>query len=166
MYKSTDASSTFSRVAFSKGTINSIEFLIDSNTAWIVVNHGVYKTSNLLSNVSTFNAISKNLPSESKLILRHHASNKDNRIYLGTALGVYFTDDTLDGWQTFDNNLPHVAVRDLEINEKDSKLFAATFRRGVFVADITKSLPAEDIKLVSLDSPLNNSKVVEIYLQQ
>ena len=71
---------------------------------------------------------------------------------------MYYTDDTLTQWVTFDNNLPNVAVRDIEINEKDSKLYAATYGRGVFMSDITKSLPTNDIKLVSIDSPLNDSK--------
>ncbi len=158
LYKSTDQGETFTQLTLSSGIINAIEVSNnDSNVAWVVVNGGVYKTTNLLANIPTFTNINRNLPFESKLVLRHHGSHKDNRVYLGTALGVYFTDDTLNEWQTFDNGLPNVAVRDLEINEKDSKLFAATYGRGVFVADITKSLPSEDIKLVSLDSPINES---------
>ena len=159
LYKSSDAGITFTNVSFSKGTINSIEISNnDSNTAWVTVNFGVYKTTNLLSETPTFTNITGNLPSENKIVLRHHPGHKDNRIYLGTTLGVYYIDDTLTEWVTFDNKLPNVAVRDLEINEKDSKLYAATYGRGVFMTDITKSLPANDIKLVSIDAPVNGSK--------
>lgn len=159
LYKSVDAGKTFSQLTFSNGFINSIEVSNnDNNVAWIVVNSGIYKTLNLLNETPVFTNITSNLPSESKLVLRHHSGHKDNRVYLGTTLGVYYTDDTLSEWRTFDNKLPNVAVRDIEINEKDSKLYAATYGRGVFTTDIAKSLPSNDIKLVSIDSPKSNSK--------
>lgn len=159
LYKSIDAGKTFTKVNLSiLLSINSIEISNnDSNVAWVTTNGEVYKTSNLLSAFPTFISITGNLPLDSKLVIRHHPGHKDNRIYLGTTLGVYYIDDTLTQWVTFDNKLPNVAVRDIEINEKDSKLYAATYGRGVFMTDITKSLPANDIKLVSIDSPLNNS---------
>ena len=91
-------------------------------------------------------------------MLRHHAGNKDNRVYLGTTVGVYYIDDTLTNWVTFDNNLPNTTVRDLEINEKEAKLIIATYGRGVWVSDIPNSFPANEVKLVSIDSPINNSR--------
>ena len=159
LYKSTDGGTTFVKVNFTiLLNINSIEVSNnDSNVAWITTNNAVYKTSNLLSAVPTITNITGNLPSESKLVIRHHPGHKDNRIYLGTSLGVYYIDDTITDWVTFDNKLPNTAVRDLEINEKDSKLYAATYGRGVFTTDITKSLPQNDVKLVSIDSPTNSS---------
>jgi hypothetical protein len=163
LYKSIDAGKTFTKIIFPPAlrlllNLNSIEVSNnDSNVAWITTNIGVYKTNNLLSIVPTFTNITGNLPSDSKLVIRHHPGHKDNRIYLGTTLGVYYIDDTLTQWQTFDNKLPNVAVRDLEINQKDAKLYAATYGRGVFMTDITKSLPTNDIKLVSIDSPVNSS---------
>ena len=164
LYKSTDAGVTFTKIVFPPAlqlilNLNSIEVSNnESDVAWITTNLGVYKTTNLLSSTPVFTNITGNLPTESKIVLRHHPGHKDNRIYLGTTLGVYYIDDTLAQWQTFDNKLPNVAVRDLEINEKDSKLYAATYGRGVFMTDITKSLPLNDVKLVSVDSPINNSK--------
>ncbi len=159
LYKSNNAGKTFSPLPFSNGTINSIEISNnDSNVGWITINSSVFKITNLLGTTPTFTNITGNLPSEGKIVVRHHPGHKDNRIYLGTTLGVYYTDDTLTEWITFDNKLPNTAVRDLEINEKDAKLYAATYGRGVFVTSITKSLPDNDVKLVSIDSPVNDSK--------
>jgi hypothetical protein len=158
LYKSDDAGKTFTKLTFSHGTVNSIEISNnESNVAWVVVNNGVYKSTNMTSVTPTFSSITNNLPSESKLVLRHHPGHVDNRIYLGTTLGVYYLDDTSTTWTTFDNNLPNVAVRDLEINEKDSKLIAGTYGRGVFISDIPKSLPSTDVKLVAINSPVQNS---------
>ena len=74
-------------------------------------------------------------------------------MYVGTALGVYFINDNTTSWETFDNNLPNVAVRDLEVNEEDSKLFAATYGRGVFSTDIPRILPPTDVKLIAINNP-------------
>ena len=158
LYRSTDAGVTFTKI-FSTSTINSIEISHnDSNVAWVVSNGSVIKTTNIHDANPTFTTITGNLPGDSKLVLRHHAGNKDNRVYLGTTLGVYYIDDTLTDWVTFDNKLPNTSVRDLEINEKDAKLIIATYGRGVWATDIPNSFPADDVKLVSIDSPVNNSR--------
>ncbi|MFN0728255.1 T9SS type A sorting domain-containing protein [Polaribacter gochangensis] len=158
LFKSIDAGVTFTKI-YSTSTINSIEISHnDSNVAWLVSNGAVYKTTNIHDANPTFTNINGNLPfNDNKLVLRHHAGNKDNRVYLGTTLGVYYIDDTLTNWVTFDNNLPNTAVRDIEINEKEAKLVIATYGRGVWVSDITNSFPENEVKLVSIDSPINNS---------
>lgn len=159
LFKSTNAGVTFTKI-LSTSTINSIEISHnDGNVAWIVSNGTVTKTINLNDANPTFTNITGNLPfNDSKFVLRHHAGNKDNRVYLGTSLGVYYIDDTLTNWVTFDNKLPNTAVRDLEINEKDAKLIIATYGRGVWASDITNSFPADEVKLVSIDSPVNDSR--------
>ena len=55
---------------------------------------------------------------ENKLTIKHHLRSGNNTIYLGTTLGVYSYNDTSNTWEVFDNNLPNVAVRDLEGNMK------------------------------------------------
>ncbi|MBL4604246.1 MAG: glycosyl hydrolase, partial [Flavobacteriaceae bacterium] len=146
LYRSVDQGVTFTTLSFGFGFINAIEVSHnDSNTAWIVVSGGVYKTTNLLDTAPTFTNITGNLPSESKLSIMHHERSGNNTIYLGTALGVYFINDDMSTWETFDNNLPNVAVRDLDINEEDAKLIAGTYGRGIFVSDIPRQLPLDDV---------------------
>ena len=36
-------------------------------------------------------------------------------LYIGTDIGVYHKDSTMTEWQLFNNGLPHVSVRELEI---------------------------------------------------
>ena len=71
-------------------------------------------------------------------------------------MGVYYINDDITDWEIFDNNLPNVAVRDIEISEDDSKIFAGTYGRGVFVSDIPKVLPAKDVRLISINYPNDN----------
>jgi photosystem II stability/assembly factor-like uncharacterized protein len=157
LYKSTDEGATFNQITFSQGTINAIEVSnLDSNTGWIAVSNGVYKTTNLTSETPTFVKLTDNLPSENKLTIKHHSRSGNNTIYLGTTLGVYSYNDTSNAWEVFDNNLPNVAVRDLEINEKDSKLYAGTYGRGVFITNIPRIIPPVDVRLVAISSPSNS----------
>ncbi|TVZ56644.1 putative secreted protein (Por secretion system target) [Lutibacter sp. Hel_I_33_5] len=159
IYRSIDAGVTFIQLfSYKNGSINGIEISnLDSNIAWIVTNSGIYKTENILSTSPTFSDISNNLPSDSKLVVKHHERSGNNSIYVGTTLGVYTLNDTSNGnWEVFDINLPNVAVRDLEINEEDSKLFAATYGRGAFVTDIPRELPQNDLRLLALENTPKN----------
>ena len=154
LYKSIDAGVTFIKLSYNGQKINSMEISnSDSNVLWIVTNNLVYKSVNIKDDNPTFGFVRTNLPSETKLSIASHQRGDDNTVYLGTALGVYYINDNTLGWQVFDNNLPNVAVRDLEINEEDSKLYAGTYGRGIFVSDIPRTLPLNDVRLISIDSP-------------
>jgi hypothetical protein len=154
-FRSTDGGVNFTKLSsFSGGTINGIEVSgNDSNIAWIAASGGVYKSINLLDAVPTFTNITENLPSETKLTVKHHVRSGNNTIYVGTTLGVYFINDGLSQWEVFDTNLPNVAIRDLDINEEDSKLYAGTYGRGVFITDIPHIVPDSDIRLISINNP-------------
>ena len=156
LLRSTDGGTTFTTILTLSENINSIEINNgDSSTAYITTNSDVKKSENTLAASPLFTNITTNLPSESKLVLRHHQRSGKNTLYLGTALGVYFINDDSPNWEVFDNNLPNVAVRDLEIHEEDAKIFAATYGRGVFSSDIPNILPPKDISLVSINNPFN-----------
>lgn len=156
LYMSLDGGVNFTTLPFNQNSlnteiINAIEVSPkDSNTIWIVTNNSVYTSTNILSNNPTFSKVgSSSLPSEGKFTIKYHERSGNNTLYLGTALGVYYySDDSNSRWMAFDNNLPNVAVRDLEINEKDFKLYAGTYGRGVFVTNIPRVLPPKDISVV------------------
>lgn len=155
LYRSTDKGVTFETIPFSAGNINAIEFSNnDSNTVWIAAGSSIFKSTNALDASPTFTNISGNLPfGESKNTIKHHERSGNNTIYVGTSLGVYFINDDVSSWEAFDNNLPNTQVRDLAINEEDSKLIAATYGRGAFISDIPRQLPPNDIRLISIINP-------------
>lgn len=66
----------------------------------------------------------------------HRDSSFYNTVYVGTDIGVYYSNDTLSGWLAYNLNLPNVIISDLEINYGENKLYAATFGRGVWQTDI------------------------------
>ncbi|PQJ21556.1 T9SS type A sorting domain-containing protein [Tenacibaculum sp. SG-28] len=159
---STNKGATFSTVPFSNGTIRSIEISnTESDVVWIVTNNAVFKTTDIKSSSPTFENITGNLPSEGKVVIKHHARSGNNTVYLGTNLGVYYTNDDLNGeWITFDNNLPNTQVADMDINEEDGKLYAGTYGRGVFSTDIPYQKPEKDIRLLSIVNPDSNSILI------
>ncbi|CAA0248075.1 T9SS type A sorting domain-containing protein [Tenacibaculum maritimum] len=164
LYRSTNKGVNFSEVSFNYGPIEAMPIQaiaissLDSDIVWIVTKNKVYKSTNFFTeNTPTFTEISYNLPPlEVKMSIKHHERSGNNTVYLGTSLGVYYISENSTEWTVFDNGLPNLQITDLDINEEDAKLYAATYGRGIFVSDIPKVLPENDVRLLSLNN-LNNS---------
>jgi PKD repeat protein len=62
-----------------------------------------------------------------------------DRIFLGTDIGVYYGSDNSSTWTDYNEGLPNVIIRDLEINGK--MLRAGTFGRGVWEIQIDNGSP-------------------------
>ena len=93
----------------------------DAGTTWI--NISGTKLPNLPVNCILFQSYSK------------------DDLYIGTDIGVYHKDSTMNEWQIYSTGLPFVSVRELEIQYNVGKLRAATFGRGVWESDLN-SFPA------------------------
>ena len=87
-------------------------------------------------------------------------------LYIGTDIGVYHKDSTMTEWQLFNTGLPHVSVRELEIQYSAGKIRAATFGRGVWESDLN-SFPASvnsvNPNLIKVfPNPVNNILTVSV----
>jgi len=79
----------------------------------------------------------------------HNDSSLINTVYVGTDIGVYYSNDTLDAWLPYNLSLPNVIVSDLEINYTENKIYAATFGRGVWQNDlIDESVMTTDVTTI------------------
>lgn len=56
-------------------------------------------------------------------------------LFLGTEFGLFFSRDEGDQWIQLKGGMPTVAIRDLEIQEREQDLVAASFGRGIFIFD-------------------------------
>ncbi|ELR73016.1 hypothetical protein C900_00096 [Fulvivirga imtechensis AK7] len=65
--------------------------------------------------------------------------NSPNGIYAGMDVGVYYKDDNTGDWILFSQSLPNVIVNELEIHEETGKIYAGTYGRGLWVADVYTS---------------------------
>ncbi len=104
-------------------------------------NEKVYETvdgGNTWTNISGSNL--PNLPVN--CIVFQSYSNED--LYIGTDIGVFHKDKTMNEWQLFNVGLPHVSVRELEIQYAIGKIRAATYGRGVWESDLNSFIASTE----------------------
>ncbi|HEU4718694.1 MAG TPA: T9SS type A sorting domain-containing protein [Bacteroidia bacterium] len=83
-----------------------------------------------------------------------YQNGSNDIVYIGTDLGVFYTDATLNDWQPYNTGLPNVIVDQLEINYPTSKLRAATYGRGIWESDLQVStLVNLDASVFAMNSP-------------
>jgi hypothetical protein len=70
-----------------------------------------------------------------------------HEVYIGTDIGVFYLDASLNDWIHFSNGLPIVEVADLEINFAENKILAGTYGRGIWWGDLYST--CEDVIVVT-----------------
>jgi len=158
-YSSVDRAINFVETYTFSSNINAIE-VHKENSDIIYVSTSGFGTRGIFKSEDkglTFTDITYNLPTDQAYFdVAHQGRHSENPIYVGTSLGVFRLDNTINEWQPFFNNLPNVPVRDLEISLDDAKITAATYGRGVWQSSLTVELPDSDIRLLSIDAPNSN----------
>lgn len=100
--------------------------------------------------------VSYNLPNIPANTIVHQNGSEANIVYLGTDAGVYYTSDGADRWELYSTDLPNVIISELEIHYPSKKLYAATFGRGIWMADLASALS-------SSQSPEIAQTLLEVY---
>lgn len=93
-------------------------------------------------------------------------TNWGGRLFAGTDVGVFYRDRTMSRWESFNTGLPQCIVTDLEINETEHTIRAATFGRGVYETSINciytdEPLVINQNKIWSNDTVLENSVYID-----
>ncbi len=109
----------------------------DPNTVYITFSgytsgSKVYRSTNGGSSWTNISTGLPNLPAN--CVVYENGSN--DRIYVGTDVGVYVRDNSMSGFQPFFNGLPNVIVNELEIHYGSGKIRAGTFGRGLWESDL------------------------------
>jgi len=137
LYKSTDRGITFTPIHTALSRITSITVHSSTSNIVYITTSGASGNAFVSNNGGNdFAVIASGLPSIGKNIIVHQGQNSLNPLYVGTSLGVFYKDDSMGSWATFDDNLPHVSVTDLEINLVDLKIIAGTYGRGAWQCNI------------------------------
>ncbi len=117
----------------------------NDNIVWVTLSgyqsgEKVYKTND---GGQTWTNISYNLPNvPANTIVRQRGTTNGvtNALYVGTDIGVYYTNDSLQNtstpWISYNTGLPNVIVNELEIQYSSQKLRAATYGRGLWETDL------------------------------
>ena len=133
------ATPSSSNVASSIATIAS-----DINVVYITCGTRVYRSEN---KGQTFTNVSTGLPVGINIIkIYHDEFTTDESIYLGTAKGVYYKNNTMSSWQNISYNLPTIAdIQDLMLynpGNAGSLLRVSYWGRGVWELPMNISSPA------------------------
>ncbi|MEZ5014256.1 MAG: fibronectin type III domain-containing protein [Chitinophagales bacterium] len=82
--------------------------------------------------------ISGTLPNVPVNCVVYENVSPNNRVYIGTDIGVFTKDDLMADWEPYMTGLPNVMVHELEINYTNYKLYAATYGRGIWRSDLAE----------------------------
>lgn len=83
----------------------------------------------------SWTSISGNLPDNGPVWTIEEDHVNPNLLFVGTEFGLYFTTDGGMKWTALKGKFPTIAVRDLDIQERESDLVVGTFGRGIYILD-------------------------------
>lgn len=75
--------------------------------------------------------MSGNLPNVPANVIKVQ-KNSPERMYVGTDIGVYYSDYGSKYWERYGSNMPYTIVNDIEVDEQNDFLLAATYGRGMW----------------------------------
>jgi hypothetical protein len=130
----------------------------DKNVFFITIKYRIYKYN--ISDNTWQNMTGNLLPGVFKMSLAC-LKNSDEGLFVGTALGVFYRDANTGGWLEYMQGLPKTHARDLKINYSTNprQLFAGTFGRGLWKADIPNDLLPNLSVLPTSSSSVNGTLV-------
>ena len=105
----------------------------------------------------TWSSISNNLPERGSTYCMAEDPINKNLLFVGTEFGVYCSINGGNRWVQMKGGLPTVAVRDMEIQERESDLVLATFGRGFYILDDyspLRKMKVEDLDQVATIYPI------------
>lgn len=114
----------------------------------------VYKTTN---GGSSWTNITGSIPTVPVNCILYEG-NSVGGLYVGTDIGVFYTNNTMSDWITYDDGLPNTIVSDLELYTPLNKLRVGSFGRGIWqgnpysVATATPSFTASATTICQNDS--------------
>ena len=112
----------------------------DANTVFVIFNNhkfGDYKPYVFKSEDAgeSWSSIKGNLPDGEYLWSIQQDHENAELLFLGAEYGLYFSIDGGKNWNKFNAGIPTIAIRDLEIQKRESDLVTASFGRGFYILD-------------------------------
>ncbi len=92
----------------------------------------VLKSTNL---GRSWTSIANNLPERGSIYAIEEDHIKSELLFVGTEFSLFATLDGGDYWKELNNGLPTIAVRDINIQQRENDLVLGTFGRGFYIMD-------------------------------
>ncbi len=140
LYVTTDDGATWA-IRSAPATINDIT-IDPSNPSkiWIACNSATNRILVSTDAGATFTNVSSNLPN---IVARTIVvdDNTPRNLYVGMNIGVYHKTESDANWATYSDNLPLVAINELEIQKNSGKIRVATYGRGIWESPVASAAP-------------------------
>jgi PKD repeat protein len=149
--KSTNGGTTFTACANPTTTVAPTWVAVSNTDPNVVfVTYSGYSATNKvfksINGGTSWTNISTGLPNVPvNCVVYHNGATGGDGIYIGTDIGVYYRDNSTNGWIDFSQGLPNCEVSDLEIYYATGRLRAATFGRGTWDSDLYSSTPSAPV---------------------
>ncbi|NOT37632.1 MAG: hypothetical protein HOP11_09680, partial [Saprospiraceae bacterium] len=133
--------------------ITSIEFHpTDVNKVWITRGGlGQFKIHESKDKGKTWKTITGNFPATPALVVRYDPSS--NALFVGTDVGLFYSDADNINWQFYGKGLPNTSVTDIEFHQPTRKMYVSTYGRGFYSIDLPSCYPAS----LTIQSKVNNA---------
>lgn len=139
----------------------------DKNTAFVAFNHHRYgdfkpylfKTTD---GGKSWRPIQGDLPERGTVYCMAQDPVNENLLFAGTEFGCFFSIDGGAKWLQLKGGLPTIAVKDMEIQARESDLVIATFGRGFYVLD--DYTPLRNFRTADLAKPAFISPVKDSWM--
>jgi photosystem II stability/assembly factor-like uncharacterized protein len=150
LYKTSNGGSTWEDITSNLSvldSVNQISYLYvkdeDPNTVWATFNafNAGKKVYESRDGGKTWKNISGSLPNVSANTIAYHKGSKKEGLYIGTDLGVFYKDSTMNDWAPYNKNLPNSIVYDLKIQYQEQAVYAGTYGRGIFRSQLNEFAP-------------------------
>ena len=139
----------------------------NADRAWVTFSdynstNKVYETND--AGVTWTNITGNNLPGLPVNCIVYQGNAKDD-LYIGTDIGVYHKDNTMSEWMPYNNGLPNVIVKELEIHYDEGTISAATYGRGVWESTLNTLSGVNTFNVNKLDftvypNPADNQIII------
>ena len=109
----------------------------DPNHIYVTRSHysAAGKVFKSLDGGGTWTDISGSLPAIPANCIVYQNGGSDG-LYVGMDIGVYYRDNSMEDWTLYNASLPNVVISELEIDYDESKIYAATYGRGLWRSDL------------------------------
>lgn len=96
-----------------------------------------------------------------------YQEGSDDRLFIGTDVGVYYRDNSMSSWECYSTNLPIAIVSKLIINPCTGTMYASTFGRSIWFTglpeiEITSNISWNEDLEISSPITVKNSSILTI----
>lgn len=140
LFQTTDGGATWKKISSANRTITSVCIHPEDPEKFWMTQSGYDKHDKVyFFNGKEFVNISGNLPNVPANFVTYLPDYND-RLYLGTDIGMYYTEAGSNMWVNINDNLPNVIISDIHIfrGEGNPKIRIGTYGRGLWEGEVTK----------------------------